>query len=83
MSFTYIIMYILGVLLPVPVFQDVHVMMFVGFGFLMTFLKRYGFSSVGLNLMLGAFVIQWAMLMSSFLHMGVDGHEKAHINIQK
>uniref|UniRef100_A0A8C4EXU0 Ammonium transporter Rh type A n=1 Tax=Dicentrarchus labrax TaxID=13489 RepID=A0A8C4EXU0_DICLA len=25
-----------------PMFQDVHVMIFIGFGFLMTFLKRYG-----------------------------------------
>ena len=29
------------------VFQDVHTMMFIGFGFLMTFLKKYGYGSVG------------------------------------
>lgn len=28
-------------------FQDIHVMIFIGFGFLMTFLKRYGYSAVG------------------------------------
>ena len=53
----------------VAVFQDVHVMMFIGFGYLMTFLKRYGFSSVGFNFLICAFVIQWATLMSGFLHL--------------
>ncbi|XP_064651473.1 ammonium transporter Rh type A-like isoform X2 [Lineus longissimus] len=52
-----------------PMFQDVHVMMFVGFGFLMTFLKRYGFGSVGLNFLIAAFVIQWATLLTAFLHL--------------
>ena len=51
------------------VFQDVHVMMFVGFGFLMTFLKRYGFGSVGGNMLLAAFILQWATLMGGFLHL--------------
>lgn len=46
-----------------PMFQDVHVMIFAGFGFLMTFLKRYGYGAVGFNLLLAAFVIQWAILM--------------------
>ncbi|XP_077985496.1 ammonium transporter Rh type A-like [Glandiceps talaboti] len=52
-----------------PMFQDVHVMIFIGFGFLMTFLKKYGFGSVGFNFLLGAFVIQWATLMQGFFHM--------------
>ncbi|TKR88014.1 hypothetical protein L596_012323 [Steinernema carpocapsae] len=48
-------------------FQDIHVMVFVGFGFLMAFLKRYGFSAVTVNLMLSAFIIQWATLLRGFL----------------
>ncbi|XP_072258818.1 ammonium transporter Rh type C [Pyxicephalus adspersus] len=51
-----------------PSFQDVHVMIFVGFGFLMTFLKRYGFGSVAFNFLLAAFGIQWAILMQGWLH---------------
>ncbi|PIO72133.1 rhesus blood group-associated glycoprotein [Teladorsagia circumcincta] len=47
--------------------EDVHLMIFVGFGFLMAFLKRYGFSAVSVNLLLSAFVIQWAMLLRGFL----------------
>ncbi|KAK2179724.1 hypothetical protein NP493_476g04051 [Ridgeia piscesae] len=49
-------------------FQDVHVMIFIGFGFLMTFLKRYGFSSVSYNLLLSAVAIQWAVLVGGFVH---------------
>ena len=47
-----------------PVFQDVHVMIFVGFGFLMTFLRRYGFGSISFNLLLASFAIQWSTLTS-------------------
>ncbi|XP_030577095.1 ammonium transporter Rh type A [Archocentrus centrarchus] len=53
-----------------PMFQDVHVMIFIGFGFLMTFLKRYGFSSVGINLLLAAFGLQWGLLMQGLWHTG-------------
>ena len=47
-----------------PFFQDVNVMIFVGFGFLMTFLHKYGFSSVGYNFVLAAFSVQIAVLFS-------------------
>ncbi|ELK18261.1 Ammonium transporter Rh type C [Pteropus alecto] len=57
-----------------PSFQDVHVMIFVGFGFLMTFLQRYGYSSVGFNFMLAAFGIQWALLMQGWFHSYQDGY---------
>ncbi|XP_030200593.1 ammonium transporter Rh type A [Gadus morhua] len=63
-----------------PMFQDVHVMIFIGFGFLMTFLKRYGFSSVGGNLLLAAFGLQWGLLTQGFWHL-TDG--KIKINIFK
>ncbi|NXJ49674.1 RHAG protein, partial [Spizaetus tyrannus] len=49
-------------------FQDVHVMIFVGFGFLMTFLKKYGFSSVGINMLIAALGLQWGTLVQGFLH---------------
>nr|QZL14035.1 Rhesus protein type B [Atractosteus tropicus] len=63
-----------------PSFQDVHVMIFVGFGFLMTFLKRYGFGSVGFNFLIAAFSLQWATLMQGFLH-GLH-HGKIHIGVE-
>ena len=62
------------------VFQDVHVMIFIGFGFLMTFLKRYGYSAVGINMVIAGFVIQWHMLFSGFLHLH---NGKISINITR
>jgi len=57
-----------------PMFQDVHVMMLIGFGFLMTFLKRHGFGSVGFNFLLTVYVIQWALLVNGwFAGIGGDG----------
>ncbi|XP_037532064.1 ammonium transporter Rh type B [Nematolebias whitei] len=63
-----------------PSFQDVHVMIFIGFGFLMTFLQRYGFSSVGFNFLIAAFALQWATLMQGFFHGMHDG-SKIHIGV--
>lgn len=63
------------------VFQDVHVMIFIGFGFLMTFLKRYGFSAVSTNLMLASVVLQWGMLLRGFAALEEDG--KFPINIER
>ncbi|KAM9723369.1 ammonium transporter Rh type B [Menidia menidia] len=63
-----------------PSFQDVHVMIFIGFGFLMTFLQRYGFGSVGFNFLIAAFALQWATLMQGFFH-GMHGG-KIHIGVE-
>ncbi|KAL4218728.1 hypothetical protein ACF0H5_021316 [Mactra antiquata] len=64
-----------------PYFQDVHVMIFVGFGFLMTFLKRYGFSAVSVNLLLAAFVIQWAYIVRGIIHSVAHGHAKFPVHL--
>ncbi|CAF0887992.1 unnamed protein product [Didymodactylos carnosus] len=48
-------------------FQDIHVMIFIGFGFLMTFLKRYGYSAVGYNFLIAAFVLEWALLVRGYM----------------
>ncbi|XP_067878625.1 ammonium transporter Rh type B isoform X2 [Heterodontus francisci] len=64
-----------------PSFQDVHVMIFVGFGFLMTFLRKYGYGSVGFNFVLAAFSLQWATLVQGWLH-GLKEDGKIHIGIE-
>lgn len=35
-----------------PYFRDVNIMIFFGFGFLMTFLRRYGYSAIAYSLLL-------------------------------
>jgi ammonium transporter Rh len=55
-------------------FQDVHVMIFAGFAFLMCFLRKYGFSSTGLNMLVSVIAIQWGILVVGFWHCLVNGH---------
>jgi ammonium transporter Rh len=57
-----------------PMFQDVHVMIFIGFGYLMTFLRKNGYSSVGFTFLIGAFVIQYHQLVGGFFHQVFAGH---------
>merc|ERR1711994_360790 len=72
------------ILLAYPMFQDVHVMIFIGFGFLMTFLKKYGLAAVSLNMLLSVVCIEWSILVHGFLHphydtcaSGADDHHRA------
>ena len=51
-----------------PFFQDVHVMIFIGFGFLMTFLKKYSHSALGYTMYLSSLTIQYAILINGFFH---------------
>jgi ammonium transporter Rh len=40
-----------------PMFQDVHVMIFIGFGLLMSFLRHAGYTAIGITYLLAAFVL--------------------------
>ncbi|XP_073982328.1 rhesus blood group-associated glycoprotein Rh50 isoform X2 [Rhodnius prolixus] len=46
-----------------PMFQDVQVMILVGFGMIMTFLKRYSYSGAGLNFLVSAITYQYGLLL--------------------
>jgi ammonium transporter Rh len=46
--------------------QDIHVMVFVGFGFLMVFLKTHSWSSIGFNFLIAAWAIQCTILFYGF-----------------
>jgi len=41
-----------------PMWMDIHVMIFVGFGFIMVFLKTNGWASIGFNYCVAAWAIQ-------------------------
>ncbi|XP_004714766.1 ammonium transporter Rh type B [Echinops telfairi] len=55
-------------------------MVFLGFGFLMAFLQRYGFSSVAFTFLLAAFALQWATLVQGFLHSLHGGY--IHVGVE-
>lgn len=55
-------------------------MLFVGFGLLLTFLKKYGFSSLGYNFLISALVIEWSTIMQGFFEMK---HNKITLGLQR
>lgn len=57
-----------------PMFQDVHVMIFVGFGFLMTFLRKYSYGAVGFTFLIGAVCLQWGILSVNFWIKVISGN---------
>ena len=64
-------------------FQDVHVMLYIGFGFLMTFLKKYGFGAVGYNFFIAALITQWGTIVSGcFNQIYAEGHDHIELSIQ-
>ncbi|KIH55575.1 hypothetical protein ANCDUO_14267 [Ancylostoma duodenale] len=66
-----------------PLFQDTHVMIFIGFGFLMTFLKRYGFSAISINMLLACFTIEWGMIVRGMLGHEFAEHGKFTIGLEQ
>merc|ERR1711871_1154514 len=49
-------------------YSDVAMMIFIGFGFLMTFLAKYAHSSLGYTFMMTAVTIQYSLLAQGFFH---------------
>jgi ammonium transporter Rh len=51
-------------------------MIYIGFGFLMVFLKTNSWTAVGFNFMLSAWAFQWGILCNSFWRMVFSNHWK-------
>ncbi|CAJ0582371.1 unnamed protein product, partial [Mesorhabditis spiculigera] len=66
-----------------PTFQDTHVMIFIGFGFLMTFLRRYGFSALSINMLLATFTIEYSIIVRGFLEHSFKEHGHFEIGLEQ
>jgi len=49
-------------------FQDVHVMMFIGFGYLMTFIYKYSYSALAYTMLLTMISIEWFTGFNAFIY---------------
>ena len=49
-------------------------MIFIGFGFLMVFLKEHSWTSVGYNFLIACYAMQITMLIMPFFHMIIEGN---------
>ena len=54
-----------------PMLMDITVMLFVGFGFLMVFLKTHSWTSVGFNYLIAAWAIQCGIIFQGFWHCAI------------
>lgn len=60
-----------------PLYQDINVMMLIGFGFLMTFIRRYAWSALSYTFFINAIVVQLYILISGFWERVFQGfHDK-------
>lgn len=55
------------------IYRDIMVMLLLGFGFLMTFLKKYGLSAVGLTMLVTVIAIQLNLFVEPFIRFLYNG----------
>ncbi|XP_053309355.1 ammonium transporter Rh type A-like [Spea bombifrons] len=56
-----------------PLFKDVNVMLFVGLGLMLSFLKFYGFGGMAFNFLIANFSVQWSLVVQGFFYHYGDG----------
>eukprot|EP00961_Rhodomonas_salina_P103397 1391007-Rhodomonas_salina.1 len=65
-------------------YHNIAIMIFVGFGFLMTFLHRYAYGAVGYTFLISMICVYWGVVCTAFFHQcqthGCD-HAKIPINV--
>jgi ammonium transporter Rh len=57
-----------------PMYMDIHVMIYIGFGFLMTFLRRYSMSAVSLNFLVAVLSLEWGIIVVTMAHQIGGNH---------
>ena len=62
-------------------YQDVKVMMLIGFGFLMTFVKNHSWSALSYTFFINAVIVQLYLLLQPFWHKVFYGHWDEKIEI--
>lgn len=58
-------------------------MLLVGFGFMMTFLNRYSYSSLGFSFIVTAYVLEWSLVVRGWIDAGSHGHSRFSIDVIK
>lgn len=62
--------------------QDIHVMTYIGFGFLLVFLKNNSWTAIGFTYLLAAWAFQWAILVVSFWDMVFTDFDRIHLSVK-
>jgi len=62
-----------------PLYQDINVMMLIGFGFLMTFIRKYAWSALSYTFFINAIAVQLYILVSQFWARIFEGWEVKYI----
>ena len=63
-----------------PLFNDVHVMVFLGIAFILTFVNNYGLTSICFNFLIGSMSVQWYILGMSSPHHNRDNYDVSVIS---
>lgn len=62
-------------------FNHVVIMMPIGFGYLVTFLRKYRYSGVGYTYLLTALIFQWSLIVLVFWQkVRVEAHKSARLD---
>ncbi|XP_038127290.1 rh50-like protein [Cyprinodon tularosa] len=62
-----------------PIFTDIQVMIFLGFGCLLAFFRFYGYGGMVFNFLTATFAIQWAILVQGYFQFYHNG--KIHLGV--
>ncbi|CAD5223687.1 unnamed protein product [Bursaphelenchus okinawaensis] len=66
-----------------PLLHDTHGFVLIGLGFLVAFLRRYGFSALAINLLLVAFVLEWGLIIRGFLSPEFSQHSFFSVGLKE